>query len=114
MPATKSPEVCDSLRITSPDTMNGIISKEIPYSNAFPTVDGRRKNEEILKKFVEECTIRGIEVVDDELKELDTYLNFLSHHITTGNGFGVPCMLALVRMGKILHKSHPEISGFHL
>lgn len=112
MPATKSPEVCDSLRITSPVTMNGIISKEIPYSNAFPTVDGRSKNEEILKKFVEECTIRGIEVVDDELKELDTYLNFLSHHITTGNGFGVPCMLLWSEWAKFCTNHTRKYPGF--
>jgi hypothetical protein len=111
MPATKSQEVCDSLRITSPNTMNSI-SKEMPYSSAFPEVDGKRKNDEILKKFVEECTIQGIEVIDEELKELDTYLNFLSHHITTGNGYGVPCMLLWSEWTKFCTNQTQKYPGF--
>jgi hypothetical protein len=112
MPATKSPEVCDSLCITSPDTMNGIISQEIPFSNAFATVDGKGKNDEILKKFVEECTNRGIEVVDEELMELDTYLNFLSHHITTGNETAVPCMLLWSEWAKFCTNQTQKYPGF--
>jgi hypothetical protein len=92
--------------------MNGINSGEIPYSNAFPAIDGKRKNEEILEKFVEECTIRGIEVVDEELKELDTYLNFLSHHITTGNGSGVPCMLLWSEWAKFCTNHTRKYPGF--
>jgi hypothetical protein len=112
MPATTSQESCDSLRITSPETMNGINSREIPYSSVFPAIDGKRKIEEILKKFVEECTIRGIEVVDDELKELETYLDFLSCHITTDNGYGVPCMLLWSEWAKFCTNQTRKYPGF--
>jgi hypothetical protein len=112
MPAITSQESCDSLRITSPETMNGINSREIPYSNAFPTIDGKKQNEGILKKFVEECTIRGIEVIDEELKELDTYLDFLSCHITTDNGYGVPCMLLWSEWAKFCTNHTQKYPGF--
>jgi hypothetical protein len=112
MPATKSQEVCDSLHITSPNTMKSSIPKEMPYNNAFSSGDEKRENDEILKKFVEECNNKGIPVIEEELKELNTYLDFLSHHITTGKDHGVPCMLLWSEWTKFCTRQTQKFPGF--
>ncbi len=93
MPATNSLLSCESVSVTCPNTMNSRNSKKRPYYNPSPSGDGKRKNDTILQKFVEECNNKGILVIAEELNELDSYLNFISDHVVTGEGYDVPCML---------------------
>ncbi len=112
MPATNSLLSCESVSITRPNTMNSRNSKKSPYYNPSPFGDGKRKNDTILKKFVEECNNLGILIIDEELNELDTYLNFLSRHVIAGEGYGVPCMLLWSEWAKFCMHQTQKFPGF--
>jgi hypothetical protein len=55
--------------------------------------DGEITRGTVMKKFVEECQNRELPVIEEELSELDAYLDFLSRHVTTVEDYGVSCML---------------------
>jgi hypothetical protein len=54
---------------------------------------GEMTNSTVMKKFVEECRNRELPVIEEELGELDAYLDFLSRHVATVEDYGVSCML---------------------
>jgi hypothetical protein len=112
MPAMKSLQVCESLSVTRLNTVNSSSSKKKPCYRPSSSAGGMGKNKIILKKFVEECNNLGIQVIDEELKELDTYLNFLSRHVITGEGCRVPCMLLWSEWAKFCMRQTQKFPAF--
>jgi hypothetical protein len=72
--------------------MSSSSSGTIAY-DAHLSGEGEIMNLTVMKKFVEECQNRELPVIEEELGELDAYLDFLSRHVATVEDYGVPCML---------------------
>jgi hypothetical protein len=73
--------------------MNGSISNKTTGTNNFAPRYGNRKRDALLEKFAEECNSNNIMIIEEELSELEAYLNFLSRHVTAGKGCSVSCMM---------------------
>jgi hypothetical protein len=67
--------------------------KEISHNYTPLTGSRSVAGESVMKTFIDECQNHEIPVIEEELNELDIYLEFLSSHVTTGEGYSVPCML---------------------
>lgn len=89
----RSREVCDSSSGTRQGMPGNSGAKEISHTNTPLAGGGKVAGDIIMKKFIDECQNHEIPVIDEELNELDSYLDFLSRHVTTGEGYSVPCML---------------------
>jgi hypothetical protein len=88
---------CREVRKSSEGTNQGIPGNsgagEISHNSTLLTGGAKVADDSIMKRFIDECQNHEIPVIDEELSELDIYLDFLSRHVTTGEGYSVPCML---------------------
>jgi hypothetical protein len=92
MPGTRSRETCESSVATGQDMMRGPGSGEFASGTYLPGY-GETTNGTIMKTFVKECQDRELPVIEEELGELDAFLDFLTRHVTTVEDYGVSCML---------------------
>ena len=100
MSATNHQGGYKSLSARSPETINGNISKKVPDTRIFAPGYGKRKSDALMEKFTEECSRYGLTIFDEELSELEVYLDFLSRHVTTGKGCSVSCMMLWTEWAK--------------